>query len=113
MGMESMNAVAIPVMVLVAPGPEVTSTVPGIPEARREIERADHLRHADPGLAGGARIAVSHVHRCLLVPYQNVFDLVLPEQRIINMKGCTTRIAVYVLDPLILQGTNQHIGTRQ
>ena len=34
MGVESMNAVARPVMALVAPGPEVTSTTPGLPVAR-------------------------------------------------------------------------------
>ena len=34
MGMESMQAVAMPVMALVAPGPEVTSTTPGLPVAR-------------------------------------------------------------------------------
>lgn len=33
-GMESMYAVAIPVMALVAPGPEVTNTTPGLPVAR-------------------------------------------------------------------------------
>jgi len=32
-GMESMYAVAMPVTVLVAPGPEVTRTTPGLPEA--------------------------------------------------------------------------------
>ena len=32
-GMESMDAVAIPVTVFVAPGPEVTSTTPGLPDA--------------------------------------------------------------------------------
>ena len=30
-GIESINAVAIPVMALVAPGPEVTNTTPGFP----------------------------------------------------------------------------------
>ena len=35
MGAESMSAVSIPVTVLVAPGPEVTSTTPG-----RPVERA-------------------------------------------------------------------------
>ena len=34
MGIESMKAVAIPVMAFVAPGPEVTSTTPGLPVAR-------------------------------------------------------------------------------
>ena len=34
MGTESMCAVRMPVMVLVAPGPEVTSTTPALPVAR-------------------------------------------------------------------------------
>ncbi|MNP65863.1 hypothetical protein D3C76_1614940 [compost metagenome] len=33
-GIESMYAVAMPVMALVAPGPEVTRTTPGLPVAR-------------------------------------------------------------------------------
>ena len=32
-GIESINAVAIPVIALVAPGPEVTKTTPGFPVA--------------------------------------------------------------------------------
>ena len=51
--------------------------------------------------------------RRLLVPDQNVLDFVLPEQRVINMKGCTTRIAVYVFDAFVLKGPDQHIGARQ
>ena len=39
---------------------------PGVAQAGREIERADHLRHADAGLARGARIAVGHVGGGLL-----------------------------------------------
>ena len=34
---------------------------PGIAQAGREIERADHLGHADARLAGGARVTVGHV----------------------------------------------------
>ena len=34
-----------------------------VAQARREIERADHLRHADAGLARRARVAVRHI-RC-------------------------------------------------
>lgn len=63
--------------------------------------------------SGRSGIAVGHMDRRLLVPYQNVLDFVLPEQRIINMKGCTTRIAVYVFDTFILKGPDQHIGARQ
>ena len=33
MGIESINAVAIPVMAFVAPGPDVTITTPGFPVA--------------------------------------------------------------------------------
>ena len=33
-GIESMKASAMPVMALVAPGPEVTSTTPGLPVLR-------------------------------------------------------------------------------
>ena len=36
---------------------------PGVAQAGSEIERADHLRHADAGLAAGARVAVRHVGR--------------------------------------------------
>ena len=34
---------------------------PGVAQAGGEIERADHLRHADAGLARRARVAVGHV----------------------------------------------------
>ena len=34
---------------------------PRVAQAGGEIERADDLRHADAGLAGGARIAVGHI----------------------------------------------------
>ena len=33
MGIESIKAVAIPVIAFVAPGPDVTSTTPGLPVA--------------------------------------------------------------------------------
>ena len=32
-----------------------------VAQARGEIEGADHLRHADAGFAGSARVAVGHV----------------------------------------------------
>ena len=34
---------------------------PGIAQAGREVQRPDHLRHADARPAGGARVAVRHV----------------------------------------------------
>ena len=48
---------------------------PGVAQAGREIERADHLRHADAGLAGGARIAVRHIGGRLLAVHMQPLDL--------------------------------------
>ena len=47
---------------------------PGVAQAGGEIERADHLRHADAGLAGGAGIAVRHVGRGLLAVHVQPLD---------------------------------------
>ena len=48
---------------------------PRIAQAGREIERADHLRHADAGLAGGARIAVGHVGGGFLAMHVQALDV--------------------------------------
>ena len=50
----------------------------GVAQAGGEIERADHLRHADAGLAGGARIAVGHVGGGLLAVTMHARDLGAP-----------------------------------
>ena len=55
MGKESSMAVAIPVTMLVAPGPEVATATPTSP--------------------AGARVAVRHVRCALLVAHQHVVDL--------------------------------------
>ena len=47
----------------------------GIAQARGEIECTDHLRHADARLAGGARIAVSHVRRGFFAVTMDARDL--------------------------------------
>src|SRR5215470_18671895 len=47
---------------------------PGVAQSGREIERTDHLRHADAGLAGGARIAVCHVGGSLLAMHMQALD---------------------------------------
>ena len=44
----------------------------------REIERADHLRHADARLAGRARIAVGHVGGGLLAVGVDALDVGAP-----------------------------------
>ena len=48
---------------------------PGVAQAGGEIERADHLRHADAGLAGGAGVAVGHVGRGRLAVHVQPLDL--------------------------------------
>ena len=46
----------------------------GVAQARGQIERADHLRHADARLAGGARITVRHVGGRLFAVAVNARD---------------------------------------
>jgi hypothetical protein len=46
-----------------------------VAQARGEIERADHLRHADPRLAGRARVAVGHVGRGFFAVGVDALDL--------------------------------------
>ena len=48
---------------------------PGVAQAGGEIERADHLRHADAGLAGGAGVAVGHIGRRRLAVHMQPLDL--------------------------------------
>ncbi len=48
---------------------------PGVAQPGREIERADHLRGADAGLAGRARVAVRHVGRGLLAVHVQPLDV--------------------------------------
>ncbi len=48
---------------------------PGVAQAGREIERADHLRHAHARLAGGAGIAIGHIGRGLLAMGVDAGDL--------------------------------------
>ena len=49
-----------------------------VAQAGGEIERADHLRHADAGLAGGARVAVGHVGGGFLAVAMHARDLGAP-----------------------------------
>jgi hypothetical protein len=79
------------VTALVAPGPEVTSTTPGLP--------------VDAGIAFG------HVHRALFVAHQNVPDVVLLKYLVIDRQHCAAGIAKDHLDTLILQGLNHHPRT--
>ncbi len=49
-----------------------------VAQAGGEIERADHLRHADAGLAGRARVAVGHVGGGFLAVAMHARDLGAP-----------------------------------
>ncbi len=89
-GIESISASVRPVTALVAPGPEVTST------------------HAD--LAGRARVAFGRVHGALLVAHEDVADVVLLEHRVVDRQHRAARIAENVLDALIAQGLDHHLG---
>ena len=51
---------------------------PCIAQSGREVERADHLRHTDAGLAGNARIAVSHIGRRLFAVGMDALDGAAP-----------------------------------
>ena len=55
-------------------------------------------------LAGAAGIALGGVHRRLLVPDEDVADLVLLEDRVINRQDGAARIAENNLDALRLEG---------
>ena len=48
---------------------------PGIAQAGGEVKGADHLRRADAGLAGSARVAIGHVGSGLLPVYVQSLDL--------------------------------------
>ena len=61
-------------------------------------------------LAGRARVAFRRVHRALLVPHQDVAQLLLLEHGVVDRKYRAARIPENVLDPLIEQGLDHHLG---
>ena len=88
-GTESIRAVRRPVTVLVAPGPEVTSTTPGLPVARR--------------------VAVRHVGSTLLVAHHDQLDVRVDES-VEHGHGGPTGEAEDVLDPLPLETLDELLG---
>ena len=73
---------------------------------QRVGQAGDRVGGAGPGghqhaadLAGRARIAFGRVHRALLVPHQDVLQLVLLEQRVVDRQHRAARIAEYVATP--------------
>ena len=76
--------------------------------------------HARPGgherdahLVGGARVAVGGVHCALLVPHQDVLDLVLLEQLVVDEQHGAPGVAEHVFDPLFLQAAHHDFGASE
>ena len=88
-GDESISAVSRPVTVFVAPGPEVTSTTPGLP--------------------GRAGVAVGHVGRALLVAHEDQLDLRV-DQGVEDRDRGAAREPEDQLDPLALQALHELLG---
>ena len=61
-------------------------------------------------LAGGARIALGRVHGALLVPHQDVADLLLVKQRVVDRQHGAARVAEDMLDPLVGERLDHHFG---
>ncbi len=64
----------------------------------------------DTGLTGCPRVPICHVCRCLLVAHQDMLDLILLEQRIIDVQDRSTRVTKDVFNAFILKGTDQHVS---
>ena len=80
-------------------------------EAGHRVGRArarGHQHAAD--FAGRARVAFRRVRRALLVPHQNVLDLVLREQRVVDRQHRAARIAEQMLHALIVERLDHHFG---
>ena len=90
-GDESIIAVAMPVTMLVAPGPDVAMATPTLPLAR---------------------VAVRHVRGALLVPDQDVADRIA-EHRVIRGQNRPARIAEHVGHPLADQRVPENLRTCQ
>ena len=61
------------------------------------------------GLAGGAGIAFGGVHRALLVPHQNVADVILQKDLVINRQHGAAWVSEDHVHTLILQGLDNHL----
>ena len=66
--------------------------------------------HAD--LAGRARVAFRGVHRAALLAHQHVLDLLLLEQLVVDRQHGAAGIAEDVLDTLVGQRPDHHLGAR-
>ena len=53
------------------------------------------------------------MHRALLVPHQDVLDLVLLEELVVDVEHRAARIAEDVLDAFFLEAADDDFGTRE
>ena len=67
---------------------------------------------AYPDLLARPRVAVGRVRCSLLVPHQDVLDLVLLEQRVVDVEHRAARVAEDVLDPLLLEAADDDFCAR-
>jgi hypothetical protein len=81
----------MPVTVLVTPGPEVTSATP------------TRLRRT--------RIGIGRMNRCLLVTDQHVLDLILLEERVVNVQNGPARVTENTLHLFFLQAPDYNFRT--
>ena len=80
-------------------------------EAGHRVGRAGAGGHEDDAdLARGAGVAFRRMDRPLLVAHEDVLHLLLVEERVVDGQHGPARIAEDVLDPLILQGADHHLG---
>ena len=67
-----------------------------------------YQRHSH--LVTGAGVAIRCVHRRLLVPHQDMLDLILLEQLVVNKQHGATRIAKNIIHPFFLQTTYRNFS---
>ena len=86
---------------------------------QRVGEAGDGIGRAGPGgdqhdadLAGRARVALGRMHRAALLAHQHVLDLLLLEQLVVDRQHGAAGIAEQVLDPLVGQRPDDHLGAR-
>ena len=89
----------------------------GIESIRASVQRRHGIGGArargdqhHAGLAGRAGIAFGGVAGTLLVADQNVLNVLLLEQLVIDRQHRTAGIAEDVLDPVVLQRLDDHLG---
>ncbi len=76
-------------------------------------DRVGHARaagdEADPDLLRGTRVRIGRVDRCLLVPHEDVLDLLLLEERVVNVEDGPAGVPEEVLDAFFLKAAHDDL----